>query len=133
MNELTDGRLDEPGRPLAGVRLLVVEDEVLVAMELEEMIGELGGEVIGPFGRVPDALDALTHEAIEGAVLDIHLDGDTTLRLVDVLLQCGYPILFVTGSARESIPESYRQFPRLSKPFEEAEFARLARSTFSRR
>ncbi len=133
MNELAHSRPDEPSRPLAGARLLVVEDEVLVAMELEQMIADLGAEVVGPFGRLTDALDALRREAIVGAVLDIQLDGDTTLPLVDVLLERGHPVLFVTAGAPESIPESYRQLPRLGKPFDQVEFASLARSTFGRR
>jgi CheY-like chemotaxis protein len=120
----------EPRRPLTGVRLLLVEDEALVALELEEMIIELGAEVAGPFSRVADALDALQHE-LGGGVLDVHLDGDTTFQVVDALLECGKPILFVTGSALELIPEKYRHLPRLHKPFEDVDFLRLAKSVFS--
>jgi hypothetical protein len=61
-----------------------------------------------------------------GAILDIQLDGETTLGLVEVLLERGCSILFVTGGAPESIPESYRQLPRLSKPFSEADLERSA-------
>ncbi|HLH87010.1 MAG TPA: response regulator [Xanthobacteraceae bacterium] len=132
MNRLTSDRFDDATRPLAGARLLVVEDEVLVAMEIEELIGELGAEVVGPFGRIADALDALRRESVTGAVLDIKLDGDTTLPLVDILRARGFPVLFVTGGAPEAIPESYRQLPRLSKPFDHAELADLARSIFGR-
>jgi CheY-like chemotaxis protein len=124
--------LDKAGRPLTGMKLLVVEDEALIAMEVEEMITGLGAEVVGSFSRVRDALDALECEAVAGAILDIHLDGETTLRLVDVLLERGCPILFVTGGALESIPESYRQLPRLSKPFNQAELESSAKSIFGR-
>jgi hypothetical protein len=58
------------------------------------------------------------------------LDGDTTLRLVDVLLDRGCPILFVTGGAPESIPEIYRQLPRVSKPFNQVDFERSAKLIF---
>jgi len=120
----------EPSRPLTGVRLLLVEDEALVALELEEMIIGLGAEVVGPFSRVSDALDALQN-GVTGAVLDVHLDGDTTFEVVDALLERGNPILFVTGSALELIPEKYRQLPRLHKPFEDGDFIRLIKSVFS--
>jgi CheY-like chemotaxis protein len=129
---MTDQIAGEPNRPLLGMRLLLVEDEALVAMELEDMISGLGGETVGPFGRVADALEALGREQVDGAVLDVRLDGDTTFPIVDVLLQAANPILFVTGAA-SSIPEKYRRVPRLHKPFDETEFARLAKSIFAGR
>jgi CheY-like chemotaxis protein len=122
----------ESDQPLAGVRLLLVEDEALVAMELEDLINSLGGEAVGPFGRVADALEALRRERIDGAVLDVRLDGDTTFPIADVLLRTANPILFVTGAV-SSIPERYRHVPRLHKPFDDTEFARLAKSVFAGR
>jgi CheY-like chemotaxis protein len=122
----------EPNQPLAGMRLLLVEDEALVAMELEDLISSLGGEAVGPFGRVPEALEALKRERVDGAVLDVRLDGDTTFQIADVLLQAANPILFVTGAV-SSIPERYRQVPRLHKPFDDTEFACLAKSIFAGR
>jgi CheY-like chemotaxis protein len=119
-------------RPLAGVRLLLVEDEALVAMELEDLISSLGGEAVGPFGRIADALEALRRERIDGAVLDVRLDGDTTFPIADVLLRAANPILFVTGAV-SSIPARYRHVPRLHKPFDDTEFARLAKSVFAGR
>jgi DNA-binding NarL/FixJ family response regulator len=53
-----------PSRPLNGLRLLLVDDEPLVALELEELMRELGAEVIGPFSRVAPALEALRRERI---------------------------------------------------------------------
>jgi CheY-like chemotaxis protein len=121
------------GRPLSGVKLLVVEDEALIAMEVEEMIAALGAEVVGSFSRVTDALQALERETVAGAILDIQLDGERTLGLVDVLLERGCPILFVTGGALESIPEPYRQLPRLRKPFNQVDLERSAKLIFGRR
>ena len=88
---------------------------------------------MGSFSRVTDALEAVEREAVVGAVLDIQLDGVTTLTLVDVLLGRNCPILFVTGGAPESIPENYRQLPRLSKPFNQVNFVRSAKLIFGRR
>jgi DNA-binding response OmpR family regulator len=133
MNEQSRTHPDGEGRLLSGVKLLVVEDEALIAMEVEEMIAALGAEVVGSFGRVTDALQALQRENVTGAILDIQLDGETTLGLVDVLLERGCPILFVTGGGPESIPETYRQLPRLSKPFNQVDLERSAKLIFGRR
>jgi two-component SAPR family response regulator len=133
MNEQSRTHPDGEGRLLSGVKLLVVEDEALIAMEVEEMIAALGAEVVGSFSRVTDALQALERETVAGAILDIQLDGETTLGLVDVLLERGCPILFVTGGGPESIPETYRQLPRLSKPFNQVDLERSAKLIFGRR
>jgi CheY-like chemotaxis protein len=130
MNEMSRTRPGGEDRLLAGMKLLVVEDEALIAMEVEEMVAAMGAEVVGAFSRVTDALAALERETVAGAILDIQLDGDTTLRLVDVLLDRGCPILFVTGGAPESIPEIYRQLPRVSKPFNQVDFERSAKLIF---
>ena len=122
----------DTSRPLAGLRLLLVEDEALIALEMEELIGALGAEVVGPFSRVQDALDGLRNGPIHGAVLDIHLDGETTFPLADVLLDRERPVMFVTGEAEDAVPEKYRLLPRLQKPLEYAEFARIAISVFER-
>jgi two-component system, response regulator PdtaR len=133
MNEQSRTHPDGEGRLLSGLKLLVVEDEALIAMEVEEMIAALGAEVVGSFSRVTDALQALERETVAGAILDIQLDGETTLGLVDVLLERGCPILFVTGGGPESIPETYRQLPRLSKPFNQVDLERSAKLIFGRR
>jgi DNA-binding LytR/AlgR family response regulator len=129
MSDQVSTEIDEPNRPLHGLKLLLVEDEALVAMELEDLIISLGGEVVGPFGRVNDALEALRRGAVDGAVLDVRLDGDTTFKIVDVLFQAANPVLFVTGAV-DSIPEKYRHLPRLQKPFDYAQSERVANSIF---
>jgi CheY-like chemotaxis protein len=132
MSDQITAKFSEPNQPLAKVRLLLVEDETLVAMELEDLISGLGGEVVGPFGSVADALEVLRRERVDGAVLDVRLDGDTTFQIADVLLQAADPVLFVTGAV-SSIPDRYRQVPRLHKPFDYTEFARVAKSIFGGR
>ena len=122
----------EPSQPLTGLRLLLVEDEALIAIEMEDLIGALGAEVVGPFSRVRDARDALGHGPIHGAVLDIHLNGETSFALADALLDRATPVIFVTGDAEDSLPKKYRRLPRLRKPLDDAEFARLAGSVFAR-
>jgi len=64
---------DDQGQPLSGMKILVVEDEALIAMEVEEMIAALGAEIVGSFSRVTDALEAVERESVAGAVLDVQL------------------------------------------------------------
>jgi DNA-binding response OmpR family regulator len=133
MRDRIGANFDEPRGPLTGLRLLLLEDEAMIALELEEMLRAQGADVVGPFSRVAEALEALRRESITGAVLDIQLNGEISFPVVDVLLERAKPILFVTGGALESIPEKYRQLPRVKKPFEYEEFAYLAESIFGNR
>ena len=71
---------------LDGLRVLVVEDEFFVALELEAMIRDLGGTVAGPVGRLDAARTVMRQEKINCAILDVKLDGDTSLPLVDDLV-----------------------------------------------
>jgi len=118
-------------RPLNGLRLLLVEDDPVIAMELDELIQSLGAEVVGPFSRLAPALAAVSREVIAGAVLDFRLDGETTIPIIDVLLDCSKPILLVTGGGPGALPERYLGTARLDKPFEPAEFEDMAISIFS--
>lgn len=119
-------------RPLSGWRLLLVEDDPLVAIELDGIMRSLGADVVGPFSRVAPALAAIEREPVRGAVLDIRLDGETTFRIVDVFLERHDPILLVSGGVAFDLPDRYRQVPRLQKPFEFVEFEDAAKSVFTR-
>jgi hypothetical protein len=71
MNAQSRSRVDSDSQLLPGMKLLVVEDEALIAMEVEEIVAALGAEVVGSFSRVTDALEALERETVAGAILDI--------------------------------------------------------------
>jgi DNA-binding response OmpR family regulator len=122
--------MENDERPLSGWRLLLVEDNPLIAIELDELIRALGADVVGPFSRVAPALAAIEREPIFGAVLDIRLDGETTFPIIDAFLERADPILLVSGVAFD-LPDQYREVPRLQKPFEFAEFEHAARSVFT--
>ena len=106
-------------KPLTGRRILVVEDEFLIAMEVEDLLRALGAEVIGPFGHLEPALGAALKEDINGAVLDARLDGETSEEVAALLVSRGLPVLLTTGYDGEQLPPVLRQLPRLRKPFEE--------------
>ena len=107
-------------RSLAGMRLLVVEDELLVSMLIEEILGELGATVAGPYGRLADGLAAAKAERFDGAILDLNLAGESAEPLADLLLARGVPFVFITGYQRESIDRRYANVPVLQKPIDAA-------------
>jgi CheY-like chemotaxis protein len=103
-------------------RVLFVEDEPLVAIMIEDMLVDLGVEVVGPASRVDQAL-ALAREAdIEAAVLDINVGGQSTYEVADVLRQRGVPVIFATGYGSSALPERFRGTPTLHKPFDRSHF-----------
>jgi two-component sensor histidine kinase/DNA-binding response OmpR family regulator len=107
-----------PAQVLAGNRILLVEDEALVAMVMRDMLAELGFHVVGPFGRAADAAAAARDEAIDGAVLDINLDGEAVYPVAEALTARGIPFVFVTGYAAETIDARFAHVPVLQKPIE---------------
>ena len=119
-------------KPLVGLRLLVVEDQFFVAMEVSDLISSLGAEVIGPFGLLNQALDAVQRQAIDGGVLDVKLDSERSYPVMDMLMNSGRPILLVTGGDTTGIPEKYRVLPCLLKPFDRTVFQKIAEEVFRR-
>ena len=99
------------------LRILVVEDEALAALQLEDMLTDLGCTVIGPAARVRQALDLLERQAIDAAVLDLNVAGELVYPVADPLTDRGIPFLFVTGYRASALTEAYRTRPLLQKPF----------------
>jgi len=103
---------------LGGNRILLVEDEALVAMVMRDMLTELGYSVVGPFSQAADATAAAQEEMVDAAVLDINLDGDLVYPIAEVLVARGIPFVFVTGYGAESVDRRYADVPVLQKPIE---------------
>jgi DNA-binding response OmpR family regulator len=106
---------------LQGVKILVVEDEYLVATLMEDMLESAGCVVAGPIPRLAQALDAASSEVCDVAVLDINLAGERVYPVADILAQRGVPFVFVTGYGANTLPPEYAKRPRLCKPFRMAE------------
>ncbi len=115
----------EPKFTVAGNRVMIVEDEALVAMVEAESLAELGFSVVGPFSRTADAMAALSENRIDAAVLDINLDGEVVYSVADELAGRGVPFIFVTGYAAESIEERFAHVPVLQKPIERQTLQRI--------
>jgi DNA-binding NarL/FixJ family response regulator len=101
---------------LNGRRVLVVEDQYLVAEEMRRMVTGLGGEVIGPISRAEPALEALAAEQVDLALLDINLGSEDAYPLARELLRREVPFFFATGCEPWVVPEAFRDVPRLDKP-----------------
>ena len=111
------------------MRVLVVEDEMLVAMELEALLREHGCEVVGPAPSVEHALRLLHDRCPDAALLDLNLNGQPATALAEALRERGVPVVLATGYSETQLHEpALRDIPRLSKPVRHRELLRtLAR------
>ena len=109
--------------PYSGRRVLMVEDEMMVAWLLEDMLTDLGCAVIGPAGNVNQALAMIEAELIDAAVLDVNLNGEMSYPIADALAARGVPFVFVTGYDKGRIIDGYQSFPVLQKPFHRSELS----------
>jgi DNA-binding NtrC family response regulator len=107
--------------PFSGRRVLVVEDEMIVAWLLEDMLADLGCAVVGPAASVNQALAMIDAEAIDAAVLDVNLNGQLSYPIADVLAARGVPFVFSTGYDKDRLLTGYRTFPMMQKPFHRSE------------
>ena len=99
-------------------RLLVVEDEYLIRMLLEDMLGDLGYQVAATVGTIDEAKTLAAKGDFDAAILDVNLDGEEIFPVADMLTERGLPFVFVTGYGEGSLPEAYRGRPALQKPFQ---------------
>jgi len=103
---------------LQGLRILVVEDEALIVMEMEDMLTELGCQVVGPVSTVEKALALIGEAEVDGALLDMNLRGEHVLPAAEKLMARNVPFLLVTGyDIRSGNAPALNDAPRLSKPF----------------
>ena len=122
--DATDGRPEAEREPEASVeprnvagRVLVVEDEFVIALEVEDALRRAGYEVVGPAATPEDALRLATEEALDAAVLDVELRGGRVFPAVDPLVHRSVPFVFLTGYTPVTLPASLRGRPFLAKPF----------------
>ncbi len=109
------------GADLAGRRVLLVEDEVLVAMLLEDVLRDAGCAVVGPVGRLSDAVAAARDEQIDAALLDVNLAGQKVFPAAAILAGRGVPFLLLTGYGGTALPPDAPPWPVCAKPFRPSE------------
>lgn len=97
-------------------RILVLEDEWIVAMDTQDLLESAGFEVVGPVASVREALALLQSAPVDAAVLDVHLTREMSFPVAEALIACATPFVFVSGFARADLPPRFREHPLLSKP-----------------
>jgi CheY-like chemotaxis protein len=106
---------------LSGRRILVVEDESLVAMLLETILEDMGCTPVGPAATVDDGLALATDgERLDAALLDVNVAGRQVFPVADALKDSGVPFVFSTGYGEGGLPDQWRGHPTIQKPFTEA-------------
>ena len=101
-------------------RILVVEDETLIAVYLQEILDELGCEVVGPVRHDGEALEHARNGVFDAAVLNLVIEGKKIYSVVEVLAARGVPFGFASGVPRDGLDGKWRDRPFLDKPFEAA-------------
>ena len=118
-------------RSLLGLRVLVVEDDYFIALELCHALRDAGAAVIGPARNVQSGLHAIDSEQIDCAVLDINLQGRLGFQLAEALRARDIPAIFATGYDRTTIPEALADMPHLEKPVDLPALCRAIESSVS--
>ncbi|MFC5344515.1 response regulator [Brevundimonas staleyi] len=103
-------------RPPSHPRVLVVEDEYMIAADLRVALQAEGVEVVGPVSNVAAARTLLEQAPVDLAILDVDLGGEVVWPLADELMAKGAPILLATGYSRSALPKRYAALPRSEKP-----------------
>jgi len=106
------------GSSLNNLQVLVVEDEALVAMNLEMILEDLGCRVVGPVMRFDRAV-AMVENGVnaDAAILDVNVAGREVFPIADLLGEQGIPLVFATGYDNSTFPERWRESPALRKPY----------------
>lgn len=101
------------------LRIVIVEDESMVAMLLEDMLGELGHNIVAVAGSIEKAEELFAGTDFDLAILDVNINGAYTYPLAATLKEKGLPFLFSTGYGRSGLRPEWREYPVLQKPFTE--------------
>jgi len=107
---------------LKGKRILVVDDEPLVAMLVEDLLSAAGAQVVGPAATLAEGLALMCDAVPDGAVLDVNLDGVLVYPLAEALAGAGVPFVFVTGYGRLGVDPAFQGVTVLHKPLKLANF-----------
>lgn len=102
---------------LDGCRILVVEDDMMIALHVEEALQSLGCVVIGPVARLDVALGLASDTQLDAAILDVTIRGGRVFPVAERLTSRGIPFAFASGYGDWALPEAFRNQPRLTKPF----------------
>jgi CheY-like chemotaxis protein len=109
---------------LSGMRILVVEDEIFVAMALADLLTDSGCIAAGPVSSVKQGMRLIEREAIDGAILDINLRGEMVFPLADALAERSIPFVYVTGYGKLLRARNHGR-PVLQKPYSNQQLLKI--------
>jgi DNA-binding response OmpR family regulator len=101
----------------AARRVLIVEDEAMIAGLIESILSAAGWSVVGPVASLERALETIERERLDAALLDVRINGQDAYAVADVLMGRGISFIFVSGFTRKQIPPGYRDCAYIAKPF----------------
>lgn len=110
---------------LGGKRVMVVEDELLVAMMIEDILLEQDCVVLGPYTNLADALNAASVETMDLAVLDVNLRGEKIYPVAKMLSDRTIPFLLLSGYGAHAVPSDQPSWRACAKPFTPEELTRM--------
>ena len=116
---------------MAARRILIVEDEAIIAMMIEDFLVELGWVVVGPAARRAQALAMVRDADIDAALLDVNLNGGDSFPVADILSRRHIPFVFATGYGSAGIADRFQGVPTLTKPFERDKLDRALRQAMA--
>ena len=116
-----------------GLRILVVEDELMISMLVEDMLAELGHKVAGLAASIEEATRLADQGDFDGALLDVNLNGKTIDAVAETLMRRDIPFVFTTGYGQQGIPDAYRDWPALQKPYQTQQLGQALAHAIARR
>jgi CheY-like chemotaxis protein len=123
--------MESRSQALAGLRILIVEDEVMLAMMIEQMVQDFGCTIVEVVGTIEKALACVRQNALDGVLLDMNLHGRKTIAVVEELIDRSVPFLLVTGyGAQLGDPPGIKAAPRLMKPFSQEDLGQRMTKEF---
>jgi DNA-binding NtrC family response regulator len=119
-----EGKLSDITKKLKGRRILLVEDSPVISDATGMMLEDMGCDLVGPAATMAPALVLAEEEKLDAAVVDINIRGGKAYNLLTVLARRNVPFLLTSGYADWSMPDEWRERPRLTKPYNEQELQR---------
>src|SRR5262245_2060901 len=104
-------------RQLSECRVLILEDEILLALDIEDILRSAGCPHVAPVGTVADALDFVAAWHPDVAILDLNVHGEKSFPVADALDDAGIPFVIVSGHSRTILPERHANRPFVGKPY----------------
>ena len=117
-----------------GLRILIAEDNLFAALELEQTLLAFGCQPVGPVARLDQAMSLALQEDLDGALLDVELQGQLVFAVAEELERRHVPMIFASGYGSDEVfPAAFVHHPRLPKPFGEDDVRRALAAMFARR